>query len=227
VIEPHHSIRALPQRGLRLCGMGAALTLSACAPSEDWSSTLEAVAGEGGVAVLLERQPPEGARLWRGGGEGPEAVLPADGPTLVDPAGGPGSCYALRRRGGLLAEGCASAAVGATGFSPSPALALAGESLHVTLAIQPLEAPLALERGPWVVRRSRDDGLQERWLDPYCLGDDALDEGCWLDEPTVIPHDALGDASAPVLELPPYAPQASRPPRGPPTRRTRCSRAAP
>jgi hypothetical protein len=186
--------------------LGILLALAGCPPGSAWDGELEAVAGLGGVALVLERPAPDGAWLWRLDEDGSERIMPAVGTLLVDPAGGPDSCYELRGPGGSLAEACATVAVAAHSSVPSPPLVLVDESLVLSLASLDPEAGLAVARGDWVVRRSRPADALLDWLDPDCLDRDALDGACWTPEPWALPGSALGDGATPALTLPPYRP---------------------
>lgn len=187
--------------------VAAMSSLGGCPPGLDWEGELQAVAGEGGVAVLLSEAAPAGAWLWRNDADGTVRVTPAEASLLIDPAGGVDACYELRLHGGAMAEACATVAAADHGSEPSPALALAGEAVVLSLGVQGISASLATEQGVWVLRRSRPATGEQGWLDPACLELATVGDDCWLDEAWALPRTALGDSAAPAMTLPPYQPE--------------------
>ncbi len=168
------------------------------APAE-WAGKLEAWAGEGGVALLLDPVAPEGSALVFEDEDG-EAVLVAEDPstTVLDGDGLAGDCYELRAGGESLAEACAAEIVLAVALDPDLPVLLAGQDISLTLS--PALEDSTLLAGDWLLRRSVPSLGQHSWLDPACLADAVLDEACWLDEALPVVHE-------PPFALPAYRPE--------------------
>jgi len=163
---------------------------------------LEAVDGEGGVAIFLNGPPPAGSTLLRV--ESEQSVAAGTGQVMVDSGAPAGSCYRLEQDGRILAEACAQAVQLQASSDPAPALLLSGEDLTAWLQLD-VEG-LDLLRGEIVLRRLRQDTAS--YLAPECLEGEAIDEDCWSSEPVaLLPTLAPAGLAAPLeVELPPYTP---------------------
>ena len=172
------------------------------------TSTMEAIAGRGGVAVAFDVPPASGTELVAiHGYEDSRIVEVAGGTMTVDPEGVAGVRYELLDGGEVRLSADAVEAGGSVAFVPDPALLMAGEALTAELTLEPADGSLAV--GDVVITRQILGSDEVLFLDPTCVALDGLEAACWLDLPAALLEDADRTmlAELATVVIPPHSPQ--------------------
>ena len=184
-------------------------TISACDGDDDDSSpvttySMEALFGEGGVALFVDPDPTGDLSVEATAEDGASYAVPLAGvTTAIDIKGTPETSYTLLDGTDELTSCVPIAPTATVAADPEPALLLAGAPLSLQMSID--GGGLSFATADLLVRRRLLPSGATTYLDAACLGADALDDTCWLASPSSLQADtSIGDLE-PLL-LPAHAP---------------------
>ncbi len=210
MLDGHREIHTLLPR-LPLMLLALLLAVAGCDGDDDDDTTsageyvLEALRGAGGVALFVDPAPGGEASIEATALDGATYSVPLGGASLVvDSRGVSGSQYALLDGDEELARADVVSLDVTAVSEPGPPLLLEGELLQLQLTL--LAGDLTLPRGDLLLRRHLLPNGDTTYLDPACLGDAALTDACWTEEPGALLEDlAIGEIEGALL-LPDHDP---------------------
>lgn len=190
-----------------LLACGGAIDDDDSSPAAPYS--MEALLGDGGVALFIDPVPTGDLSVEATTASGVTYDVPLTGATAtIDIDGAAATSYTLLDGVEAMA-GCTPIAPTMTMTStPHPAVLLAGGTLGLEASID--GGGLTLARADLLVRRRLLPSGETSYLDPACLGAEALEHSCWLAAPTALLADApIADIES--LALPAHAPLTDGP----------------